>query len=45
MIEYTSGDILQCEADALVNTVNCVGVMLVLLTHVTSKRLTGTGVW
>jgi len=21
------------------------GVMLVLLTHVTSKRLTGTGVW
>ena len=27
MIEYTSGDILQCEADALVNTVNCVGVM------------------
>ncbi|MFA7664974.1 MAG: macro domain-containing protein [Burkholderiaceae bacterium] len=27
MIEYTSGDILECEADALVNTVNCVGVM------------------
>lgn len=27
MIEYTSGDILMCEADALVNTVNCVGVM------------------
>ncbi len=27
MIEYTSGNILQCEADALVNTVNCVGVM------------------
>ncbi len=27
MIEYTYGDILQCEADALVNTVNCVGVM------------------
>lgn len=27
MIEYTSGDILHCEADALVNTVNCVGVM------------------
>lgn len=27
MIEYTSGDILQCEVDALVNTVNCVGVM------------------
>ena len=27
MIEYTSGDILTCEADALVNTVNCVGVM------------------
>ena len=27
MIEYTSGDILGCEADALVNTVNCVGVM------------------
>lgn len=27
MIEYTSGAILQCEADALVNTVNCVGVM------------------
>lgn len=27
MIEYPSGDILQCEANALVNTVNCVGVM------------------
>jgi O-acetyl-ADP-ribose deacetylase (regulator of RNase III) len=27
MIEYASGDILRCEADALVNTVNCVGVM------------------
>ena len=27
MIEYTSGDILKCEAEALVNTVNCVGVM------------------
>jgi O-acetyl-ADP-ribose deacetylase (regulator of RNase III) len=27
MIELTSGDILNCEADALVNTVNCVGVM------------------
>ena len=27
MIEYASGDILQCEAEALVNTVNCVGVM------------------
>lgn len=27
MIEYTTGDILKCEADALVNTVNCVGVM------------------
>jgi O-acetyl-ADP-ribose deacetylase (regulator of RNase III) len=27
MIEYTSGDIFKCEADALVNTVNCVGVM------------------
>ncbi len=27
MIHYTSGDILQNEADALVNTVNCVGVM------------------
>ncbi len=27
MIRYTSGDILQSEADALVNTVNCVGVM------------------
>ena len=27
MIEYTSGDILECEADALVNIVNCVGVM------------------
>lgn len=27
MIEYTSGDILACNADALVNTVNCVGVM------------------
>ena len=27
MIEYASGDILKCEAEALVNTVNCVGVM------------------
>jgi len=27
MIEFTTGDILKCEADALVNTVNCVGVM------------------
>jgi len=27
MIEITSGDILRFEADALVNTVNCVGVM------------------
>lgn len=27
MIEYTSGDILRSEAEALVNTVNCVGVM------------------
>ncbi len=27
MIEITTGDILQAEAEALVNTVNCVGVM------------------
>ncbi|HNU12533.1 MAG TPA: macro domain-containing protein [Rubrivivax sp.] len=27
MIEYRSGDILRSEAEALVNTVNCVGVM------------------
>jgi O-acetyl-ADP-ribose deacetylase (regulator of RNase III) len=27
MIEYTSGNILKCEADALVNPVNCIGVM------------------
>ena len=27
MIEYASGDILRCDAEALVNTVNCVGVM------------------
>lgn len=27
MIEHISGDVLKCEADALVNTVNCVGVM------------------
>ena len=27
MIEYKTGDILQEEAEALVNTVNCVGVM------------------
>lgn len=27
MIEFTSGDILKCETDALVNTVSCVGVM------------------
>lgn len=27
MIEYTTGDILRADADAIVNTVNCVGVM------------------
>ncbi len=27
MIRYIQGDILQAEAEALVNTVNCVGVM------------------
>ena len=27
MIEFTNGDILKSDADALVNTVNCVGVM------------------
>ena len=27
MIEYTKGDILRAEAEALVNTVNCVGIM------------------
>ena len=27
MIEYAQGDMLKCEAEALVNTVNCVGVM------------------
>lgn len=27
MIEYVQGDILQADAEALVNTVNCVGVM------------------
>lgn len=27
MIEFTTGDILQADAEALVNTVNCVGVM------------------
>ena len=27
MIDYTTGDILQADAEALVNTVNCVGVM------------------
>lgn len=27
MIEYRTGNLLDCEADALVNTVNCVGVM------------------
>jgi len=27
MIELTSGDILKDEAEAIVNTVNCVGVM------------------
>ena len=27
MIEYTQGDILQADAEALINTVNCVGVM------------------
>ena len=27
MIQFRSGDIFQSEADALVNTVNCVGVM------------------
>ena len=27
MIEHTRGDILKCKVDAIVNTVNCVGVM------------------
>ena len=27
MIEYKQGDILRADAEALVNTVNCVGVM------------------
>ena len=27
MIEYTTGDILRADAEALVNTVNCVGIM------------------
>ena len=27
MIEFSQGDILQADAAALVNTVNCVGVM------------------
>ena len=27
MIEFTTGDILKSDAEALVNTVNCVGVM------------------
>ena len=27
MIRYTTGDILQADAEALVNTVNCVGIM------------------
>lgn len=27
MIEYTQGDILQADSEALVNTINCVGVM------------------
>ena len=27
MIEYRTGDVLETDAEALVNTVNCVGVM------------------
>ena len=27
MIEFTSGDILKDDVDAIVNTVNCVGIM------------------
>jgi O-acetyl-ADP-ribose deacetylase (regulator of RNase III) len=27
MIEYRTGNILQADAEAIVNTVNCVGVM------------------
>ena len=27
MIEYRSGDIVQADAEALVNAVNCVGIM------------------
>ena len=27
MIEFRTGDILQADAEALVNTVNCVGIM------------------
>lgn len=27
MINYTTGDILRADAEAIVNTVNCVGIM------------------
>lgn len=27
MIEYKHGDLLACDTEAIVNTVNCVGVM------------------
>ena len=27
MIRYTTGDVLRADVDAIVNTVNCVGVM------------------
>ena len=27
MIEYRQGDLLACDAEAIVNTINCVGVM------------------
>jgi O-acetyl-ADP-ribose deacetylase (regulator of RNase III) len=26
MIQFTTGDILKCDVEAIVNTVNCVGV-------------------
>jgi len=37
MIKFTTGDLLEAEVDALVNTVNTVGVMM-RVASVTGKR-------
>ena len=45
MIKYKSGDILREEAEALVNTVNCVGVMGRGLPGSLARRILSLHVW